>query len=302
MTPQPPRDAGGPVAMNLTSPSQVREFLAQQDLHPSKALGQNFLIDRNILNILIDAAALEPDDAVLEVGAGLGVVTEQLVAKVRRVVAVEKDKRLCASLRERFGSVQNLEIRCADMLDVDLAELQESGIRVIVSNLPYSVGTRILLDQVRSPRPPDRMVVTVQLEVAERMVASPGTRARGLLSVWTQFAYDVTLVKTVGPRCFLPCPEVKSAIVKLVRNNRFSLLPERQSFFYDLTKYAFSQRRKQLATVLGRAPEPFRLESDAGHALLEQLGVDVKTRPENLDVAQWCALVEHWPEGQYGKD
>lgn len=276
--------------MNLTSPSQVRALLADLDIHPSKTLGQSFLIDKNILNILIKTANLSHDDEVLEVGPGLGVVTEQLLRRVRRVVAVEKDSRLFDFLKERFEAEPALELICTDMLDVDVNNRLRSGLNKVVSNLPFSVGSRILVDLVRAEPAPRQIVVTVQQEVAHRLAARPGSRDYGLSSVWSQLVYQVDMVKTVSPGCFWPKPEVKSAIVNMRKHNRFILSPEEKQIFYQLTKQAFTHRRKQLATILKCMPDHLNMSLARARRLLEELEIDIKSRPENLAVEDWCKL------------
>jgi len=196
--------------MNLTSPSQVRAFLAEIGFTPSRRLGQNFLIDRNVLEIIVGTAELGSTDQVLEVGPGLGVVTEELVRRAGRVIAVEKDRRLFGYLEGKFKGVPTLSLVNADMLDIDTDELPGWDGRKVVSNLPYSVGSRILVNLMSATASPERIVVTVQLEVAQRLVAPPGNKQYGVLSVWAQAGYDVRLVRKVSPGCFWPkrrcCP------------------------------------------------------------------------------------------------
>ena len=276
--------------MNLTSPSQVRSFLNSMGIRPSKALGQNFLIDRNILGILLGAADIVPDDSVLEVGPGLGVVTEGLLGLSHRVVAVEKDGRLLQHLKARFAGAANLELLHGDMLELGAAGLLGSGLNKVVSNLPYSVGTRILVDCLQAAHAPVRMVVTVQREVAERLAAGPGSRTYGLLSVWAQADYEIDIVKTVSATCFWPRPEVSSAIVRL-RHRPATELPEAvRSAFYALTKRAFVSRRKQMGAIVSTEPLKLAGNREEGRCLLEELAIDPRARPENLSAADWIRL------------
>ncbi len=280
---------------NLASPAQVARLLAEIGVRPSRGRGQNFLIDRNILDLLLEAATLDRQDVVLEVGPGLGTVTQALLQRAGRVLAVEKDHLLCASLRDRLGSDPRFTLIEADMLEVSLdtllgADPPAAGCKV-VSNLPYAVGSRILVDLTRAARPPRSLVVMVQLEVAERMTTPAGGKAYGLLSVWLQRLYTVTLIKRVSPSCFLPKPDVWSAIVRLVRHDRHPLAPEEAACFHDLTRLCFAHRRKQLAAVLARAPAPLRCDPAWVQAwLAEEAGLDPRARPETLSPAQWCAL------------
>ena len=262
--------------MNLTSPKNVTELLASLDFRPSKTLGQNFLIDGNILRIMLDTAGIGPDDQVLEIGPGLGVVTEGLLARAKRVVAIEMDKRLYAYLREKFAGQAKLELIPGDALDADFNALMKSGINKVASNLPYGAGSRILVELFASNPAPARMAVTVQLEVADRLVARPGTKDYGLLSVLAQLDYDVEVRKIVSPTCFHPAPQVKSAIVSLCRRAESRNVRD-YGVFKAVVKKAFSQRRKQMGTI-------FR------GARFEEAGINPVSRPEELYVDDWCRL------------
>ena len=276
--------------MKLTSPSSVRMLLAELDVHPSKVLGQNFLIDQNILDIILATASIGPDDCVLEIGAGLGVLTERLLQTANRVMAVEVDRRLLSYLADRFSGADNLELVCADALDLDYNQIADSGFRKVVANLPYSVGSRVLMDMVMISSPMEHIVVTVQLEVAKRIMASEGNGDYGLMSVWIQLIYDVGIRKTVMGTCFWPSPTVSSAVVEMRRKPGPVMTCTEKDRFRRLTKYAFSQRRKQLKTILHNAPPGLRLMPGDAENLLIELGVDVKARPSDLSVEQWCQL------------
>ena len=291
--------------LNLTSPAQIAAWCAEQGFKPNRTLGQNFLIDQNTLDFLVDTAELEPGDDVLEVGPGLGVVTQGMLARGANVVAVEKDPVLAARLPKALEeeSQGRLTVIPGDMLEQDLDSLlaaPSSGdpsdtparprFAAFVSNLPYSCGTRILIDLARHPLAPPRMVVTVQLEVAERLAAPPRDSARGLASVWIQRLYDVEIARVVKPTCFFPRPEVSSAIVRLVRHGREPLAPAEAERFEALTKLAFSHRRKQLATTLRHAAAPLAMPPERTTAILESLGLDPRARPEELTVSQWRAV------------
>ena len=273
--------------MNLTAPSEVKTLLDQLDLRPSKILGQNFLIDANILRILLAAAELRQSDQVLEVGPGLGVVTEWLERWAGRVVAIEKDRRLFEHLKDRFAKSDRVELIHADVLDVDLAKLLAGGINKMVANLPYSIASRLLVTLIQSPQPPERMVITVQKEVAHRLNAKPKTKDYGLLSILTQLRYDVVIEKDVRPTCFLPAPEVHSSIVNL----RLLEQPPTVADVDQLTallKLAFSRRRKQLHTVLA---SEFHADGRAiADRMLAGIGVRAEARPENVLPAEWAAF------------
>ena len=272
--------------------SEVRRLAAAQGFHPSRSLGQNFLVDGNILDILVNAAAVQAGDRVLEVGPGMGVVTEALLQRGVRVTAIEKDHRLCALLRESMGANPDFELIEGDALELAVPVVRERAISSLVSNLPYNPGSRIMLDLLCAAVPPQAMTVTVQLEVAERLTAVPGTKAYGLLGIWSQLHGDVRLVKIVSPTCFWPRPAVRSAIVKLQRHPKPLLTGTALPRFYALTRYAFQHRRKQLVPLLTKAPELIRLDSDGIRSCLASLSLAAAARPEDLSVSAWCALAQ----------
>jgi 16S rRNA (adenine1518-N6/adenine1519-N6)-dimethyltransferase len=275
--------------VNLTSPSDVKTWCIENGFHPNRTLGQNFLIDRNILDAILDAAGVQAGDRALEIGPGLGVLTEALIGRGAQVVAVEKDERLATRLSDALGSPSALRVLHADALDLDLDALLAEPFSACVSNLPYSVGTRILLNIALHPLAPQVFTVLVQTEVAERFAAAPGDEARGQAGVWLQLDYDVTLVRAVKASCFWPRPDVGSTIVRLDRHP-CALGADERHVFFELSKYAFMHRRKQFGAALRKAPAPLGC-GDAG--LLQRFAaadVDPALRPEQLTNSQWQAL------------
>ena len=272
--------------MNRTSPSDVRAWCLARGFHPNKTLGQNFLIDRNILEAILGETGAGAGSRVLEVGPGLGVLTEGLLLRGARVTALEKDPALAAWLRESLckafpGALALLE---GDALEADWGALLAQGFDAFASNLPYSVGTRILMELLGHADAPARLVMLVQREVADRLAAPPGSPARGTASVWAQLDYDVRVARLVKPACFWPPPEVTSAVVTMTRHGRSTLGPAGKAFLRALVKQAFTQRRKQLGTVLRKSPEPFRALDPAA------AGIDPARRAETLALAEWEAL------------
>lgn len=278
--------------MKLTSPSQVIALLQEHDLQPNSLLGQNFLIDANIRDIIVAAADVRPDDVVLEVGPGLGVLTEQLVMRARRVVAVEKDRGLHRFLCREYPDHPSLSLVLGDALDLDAGFFGREGITSLVSNLPYSVGSRVLMNVFALPHPPRQVTVTVQLEVAERLAAGPGDKERGLLGVWAQRVYAVETVKVISPSCFHPRPKVKSAVVRMTRLPEDRLQAGDRRMFALLTKEAFAYRRKQMATIMARVAGPLGVTPDQAVAVLGQSGLDPRIRPEMITVDQWQQLAD----------
>lgn len=278
--------------MKPTRPSEVRDLLKELNFRPLKSLGQNFLIDANILAIMLDTAVITPQDQILEVGTGLGVLMEPMAAKAQRVVTVEKDRRLCDFLKQRQQQFRNVELICADMLRLDHNALLASGINKVVANLPYSVGSAILVNFLQAKALPQRMVLTLQLEVARRLAARPGHADFGLLSLWSQLIYDVSIRKIVSPSCFYPSPAVRSAIICMVRREPVKLDPAERDFFFALTKCVFTQRRKQLGRVLRTVPAKWNLSRERIAAVFQDLDLDLKARPESLSVIQWRQLAQ----------
>lgn len=263
--------------MNLTRPSEVRALLERMRFVPRRVLGQNFLIDGNILRIMLDAAALAPSDAVLEIGPGLGVLTGPLLERAGRVVAIEKDDLLYAHLQGTLGGHPALTLLHADALEADLAGWLASGVNKVVANLPYSVGTRILVELCQAEARPERIVVTVQREVADRIVAQPGGKDYGVLSVFAQADYAAAIHKGVPRTCFFPVPQVASAIVRMERRPR-DVSGVDDASFRALVKRCFEHRRKQLGALIH---DP---------AALAQVGLDPQQRPETVGVADWLRL------------
>ena len=276
--------------MNLTSPSQVKAWCIDHGFHPNKVLGQNFLVDRNALEAIVDAAALAPGTRVLEIGPGLGVLTEEMLRRGLAVTAIEKDPVLADRLAEALGNPPGLTVRAGDALDL-IKDGSCDGFPALVSNLPYQAGTRILLELVQrigvdrtggaalvaAQDAPETVVVLVQTEVAERLAAGPGSKTRGLAGVWAQLDYDVQLVRAVKAACFWPRPEVGSTVVRLVRHHRNDALsPNWRARFRQITKQAFEHRRKQLGAIFKG-----QVQSTA--------------RAEQLTNADWLAFVSGFP-------
>ena len=257
--------------MTLT---QVRQLLAEFDIRPSKTLGQNFLIDGNILRKLIEQADLRPDETVLEIGPGLGALTVELVARARRVVAIERDRRLCRYLREHVAGAELIEGDAVKVLEG--TDLHLSSPYKVVSNLPYSISTPILERLVECTDKPRAMVLTVQREVAQRLAATPRHKDYGALTVFTQLHYHVTIAHIVSRLCFYPAPRVESAIVVLERRDpRVKLRVD--ALFHDIVRAGFGQRRKMLHKLLadfGNVDEAFAAASVAPTARAEELALD----------------------------
>jgi len=276
--------------VNLTSPADIRRVLDAINVKPLRSQGQNFLIDANILGIILKTADLSADDQVLEIGAGLGALTEALAGTARRVVAIEKDSRLAAFLQNRFQPPANIELICADTMRLKLAEFWASGINKLVANLPYSVGSALLAGIFKSNLKPEMIVVTLQAEVAARLAAEADCADYGLLSIWSRLSYETEICRLVSPTCFFPRPEVQSAIVRMKKRQPPAEEPANREFFFGLTKYAFGQRRKQMQKIISNAPPQFHRTAPELAEIFRGLDIEPQVRPGALTVDRWIQL------------
>jgi len=274
--------------------TQIRELLASRGLSPRKSLGQNFLIDHNLIRKLVEASAVGPGDVVLEVGPGTGTLTEELLERGCRVVAAEMDRGLAELLRERHAANPSFSLVEGDCLDGKnaiapalAAEIVRSaqargGSFSLVANLPYGAGTPLMMILLADWPACRSLHVTVQKEVADRILAHPGTRDYGPLSVLARATCESRLIAKLPPGCFWPPPDVTSAMVSLVRLAQPRTRHPRR--LLDTAQRVFAQRRKQLGSVLGRdTPLP--------------TGVSPTARAETLTVEQWIELDHLLNEG-----
>lgn len=256
--------------MTLT---EVRLLLAELDLRPSKAMGQNFLIDGNILQISIREADIREDEVVLEIGPGLGALTGELASRAAHVFAIEKDRRLADYIRKHFPDVT--------LIEGDATKVPLPGCDKVVANLPYSVSSPVLERLVEAQDKPRRIVVMLQREVANRLVASPRHKDYGALTLFTQLHYHVTIAHIVSPKCFCPAPQVESAIVVLDhRAPRIQLEPGAP--YHALVRAGFNQRRKMLRKLITGFGDVA--------AAFEHVGISETARAEELSLEQWIAL------------
>ena len=251
---------------------------------PQKRLGQHFLIDPNIVRKIVAAAALRPEETVLEIGPGRGILTRELCATARSVIAVELDRRLIGPLAEMLTGRNNLDLRQGDALDFPYETLPERT--VVVANLPYYISTPLLFTLLEAHGRIDRMVLMLQTEVAKRLVATPATPDYGILSVLTQFRTEPSLVFRVPSTCFRPSPEVDSAVVKFVMRTSLTVQVNDEKFFIRIVRAAFAHRRKTLSNSLRDEGLP----PDQVTKALEQAGIDSTRRAETLSLDEFAAL------------
>jgi 16S rRNA (adenine1518-N6/adenine1519-N6)-dimethyltransferase len=272
----------------------VRETLARLGLHPKKSLGQNFMVEGASLAKLADAADLVPTDAVLEIGAGLGALTDFLAARAGRVVAVEIDRRFIPTLRQRYGAYPSVEIVQADILATPVEALlgEDAGHYKVVANLPYYVTSAIVRHLLESPLPPSLLVVTVQAEVAGRIVARPGEMS--LLAVGVQFYGQPEVMARLKPGHFYPPPNVESAIVRIAPHpGGPPLAGAARDRFFRVARAGFGQPRKQLRNSLSAG---LGLSAQVVVDWLAGAGIDPTRRAETLSINEWLALERAAPE------
>lgn len=252
-------------------------------LRPSRSLGQNFLCDGNVARWIVEQLEPDPEDVVIEVGPGLGALTEHLAGKVRRLVLLELDRRMAARLRENYGNDDTVEVIEGDATAADLrGYFAEQPVKMI-GNLPYSAGGEIIRAFLRQPTPVSRAVLMLQKEVGERLQAVPGTKSYGILSLRVQAEWDVQQVKLVGPDVFVPRPDVDSAVLRLDCRAPDAFPPHDRVLFDRLVRQGFSQRRKQLKKLLPEA-------AGRWEELTGALEVPGTVRGEELGLEQWVAL------------
>ena len=273
-----------PAQLHAVKLTDMKKVLASGGIQLTKSLGQNFLHDQNQLRRIADAAALSAGDKVLEVGPGLGPLTELLLEQAGEVLAIEKDQRLVAVLRQRFSAASNLNLIHADALHFLQSQPRDWSAWKLVANLPYSVASPILVELAQARGCPERMVVTLQLEVAQRIVAPTDDDHYGILSLLLQLRYEAGGLKIPGS-CFFPEPDVESACVTLVRREQPLLPEERAAAFTKIVKRAFSQRRKMMFKLLkGDWPEA------AIAAAFDAIGLSRQIRAEKVSLEQFVEL------------
>lgn len=280
----------------LTAPKQLKEVVAKHDFKFKKSLGQNFLIDRNILRKIVDGAQITETDLVLEVGPGAGVLTQALASRAKRVIAVELDRSLLPILEETLAGFSNVEVINGDILKLDLRELFDrypDKKWKVVANLPYYITTPVIMRFLEEKLPLDSLVVMVQKEVAERMIAKPGGKDFGMLSVGVQYHTEPSIITMVPPTVFIPPPEVGSAVVKLtVRQKPPVEVPEEEGFF-RVVKAAFGQRRKTLRNALLGG---LGISKEDVEIILTKANIQGSRRGETLSLEEFAELSRAWWE------
>jgi 16S rRNA (adenine1518-N6/adenine1519-N6)-dimethyltransferase len=267
--------------------SEMREVLTAREIQLTKSLGQNFLHDANQLKKIVDAAGLSKADKVLEIGPGLGPLTELLLEKAGEVLAIEMDARLVEFLQERFTSTKNLKLLHDDALEFLKREPRDWSDWKLVANLPYSVASPILVELAQSPQRPERMVTTLQLEVAQRLMAQADDDDYGVLTLLVQLDYEPRDSFKIPADCFFPAPNVDSMCVVLQRRARPLLADGQRAAFVKIVKRAFSQRRKMMLKLLKQDWAVDKLV-----AAFSELKISPQERAEKLSLEQFVVLTE----------
>ena len=281
----------------LGNPTNTIAILQKYNFNFQKKFGQNFLIDSNILENIIDAADVTKDDCVLEIGPGIGTMTQYLCENAREVVAVEIDKKLIPILTEdTLSAYDNITVINEDILKVDINKIVEeknAGKPIkVVANLPYYITTPIIMGLFESHVPLDSITIMVQKEVADRMQVGPGTKDYGALSLAVQYYAKPEIMLTVPATCFMPRPNVDSAVIKLTRHKNPPVTVSDEKMMFNIIRAAFNQRRKTLVNSLNNAPGLNVTKDKVLHAL-EAMGLSATIRGEALTLEQFALLTDN---------
>jgi len=285
--------------MDLTSEIVIRDLFKKHQLRPSKRFGQNFLIDKGVLEKIIEAANLQPEDIVLEIGPGLGTLTVELAKKAGKVIAIEKDPKMVEILKETLKDFQNVEILQGDILKIPDSKFQILNLDKIVANLPYYIVSPVIRKFLESESPPKEMILMVQKEVAERICAEPPDMS--LLAVSVQFYTKPEIISYVPKTSFWPQPKVDSAIIKIIPypHGRIRILRAEgkgcafRMLFFKIVKAGFSQPRKQ---ILNNLSKMLKLDKEKVKSWLLKNNIQPTQRAETLSIEDWLKLTKNLNE------
>ena len=275
------------------------EVLQKYDFVFQKKFGQNFLIDSHVLDKIVSAAGITKDDFILEIGPGIGTMTQYLAASARKVFAVEIDKALIPILEDTLKEFDNVQVINQDILKVDIKKLAEEhndGKPIkVVANLPYYITTPIIMGLFESQVPIDSITVMVQKEVADRMKVGPGTKDYGALSLAVQYYAEPYIVANVPPNCFMPRPKVGSAVIRLTRHEKPPVEVADEKLMFRLIRASFNQRRKTLANGLKNSPE-LSYSKEEIQQTIEKCGFKAGIRGEALTLEDFAKLANAFSE------
>lgn len=275
----------------LAEPAEIKNILAKHGFHFSKSLGQNFLINDSVCPEMAEQCGADKDTGVLEVGPGIGVLTQELSRVSKKVVAVELDRRLLPVLEETLEDCGNVNVISGDILKLDLKRLTEEQFGreafCVCANLPYYITSPVIMRFLESGLPVKAITVMVQKEAAERLCAPPGTRACGAVSVGVHYRAVPEILFQVGRGSFLPAPKVDSAVIRLTMRKAPPVKVENEAFFFTLARGSFGQRRKMAINSISAA---LHLPKQEVEAAFKQAGLDLKLRAEQIDLNGFAVL------------
>lgn len=268
---------------NTHDQRRTRRELNERGIEPVRGMGQNFMTDRNMAAWIVGQLDIQPADTVIEIGPGMGALTEHLVENTAQLILVEKDDQLVGEVQKRFGGLPHVTVIHGDALTFDLRPCFKTQPLKVIGALPYSVGTEIVRRWLQNPSPVHRAVFTLQKEVCDRLCAAPGTANYGLLSLRTQVRWQATMLRKLPPDIFVPRPKVESGVVLLTPRPRTGLPVFDEQLFDRLLSAGFSQRRKMLRNLLPPHALPWEELADA-------TGINPMARGQELTLAQWLTL------------
>ncbi len=282
--------------IDIATPTRTKEILAKYDLKAKKSLGQNFIIDTNILRNIVDAGDVDKDTTVIEIGPGIGALTEQIAKQAKEVFAFEIDDRLLPVLDDTLSPYDNITIFHQDILQVDFKQFEEEHLSdasriVVIANLPYYITTPIVMALLESALPVQTMVLMMQKEVASRLEAKPSTKAYGSLSIALQYYTEVEVAFTVPRTVFMPQPNVESAIIRLDIRPEPIVKVKDQALFMKLVRASFQQRRKTIWNNLRKSLE-FKEQEEGLREAFVHSGIDPSRRGESLTIQEFAQLAD----------
>ena len=277
--------------LKLSNPKQTIEVIQKHNFSFKKSFGQNFLIDSHVIEKIIRAAEIGPEDNVLEIGPGIGTLTQYLAEAAGRVVAVEIDEKLIPVLGETLAEYDNVEVINQDILKCDVDSIFEGRPFKVVANLPYYITTPIIMGLLEGKSHFDSLTVMIQKEVADRMKAGPGTKDYGALSLAVQYFAEPYLAANVPPNCFMPRPAVGSAVIRLKRRETPAVAVKDEKLLFKLIRAAFMERRKTLLNAVKNSQE-LDIPKERVEEVLTDLGIDTRIRGEALNLQQFALLAD----------
>lgn len=275
----------------LTSPSQIKSIMKKHNVRFSKSLGQNFIINDFIIDEIVRRGDISDGDSILEIGPGIGVLTQALAETAHQVVAVELDNKLIPILHETLEDYENVEIIHNDILKIDVGQMIKEKMEKptkVVANLPYYITTPIIMKLIEEVSGIKEIIVMVQKEVAERMVSGPGTKDYGSLSVAVQYYCDAMIILDVPRDNFMPAPNVDSAVIRLIVRDKPAVEVLNQEFFFKIIKGAFALRRKTLINSLSKSA--IAIDKELLKRILKEMNIDLRIRGEKLDINDFADL------------